>query len=282
MLAVPVLMPLTTPVLAFTVAFAVWSDDHVPAAGELPNVTVAPTHMPVLPVMAVGNGFTSISVAVDRALGVVIQLLPCTITVTSSPSVSVVVVYVADVAPLTSVPSIFHWYNVLVPALVVLAENVTEVPAHTDVALAFIEAVVVPAVGVRGTTVAAVSPLVSDSTVPLATLTDKSPATEEAELGLICKPVIESASCRLLPVPVMLKVNVPDVRVVIVAVVATLPPAVTAIVGVTPVLNSQPAGALIVNDTENAPVLLPISPVDNSSNPKSLMVCQKGDAPLGA
>ena len=57
-------MPVTTPVVAFTVATAVLPLVHEPPVGLLPRVIVAPSATGVLPVIAPGSGFT-VSTAVE-------------------------------------------------------------------------------------------------------------------------------------------------------------------------------------------------------------------------
>src|SRR6478736_707892 len=59
------------------------------------------------------------------------------ITVTTSPSLNVVVVNLSESVPL-STPLTCHWYDGLLPPLVGVAVNVTEVPLQIDVVLAAI------------------------------------------------------------------------------------------------------------------------------------------------
>jgi hypothetical protein len=69
MLTVPALTPVTTPVDAFTVAVAVFEEDHVPPVVTLAKVVLEPTHTEVVPVIAatVGSGFSVTTVAADVA-----------------------------------------------------------------------------------------------------------------------------------------------------------------------------------------------------------------------
>jgi hypothetical protein len=63
--AVPPLNPDTTPVEGFTVATVVLLLLQVPANGVLANVAVVPSHIVVVPVIAVGL-LNTVTVTVDR------------------------------------------------------------------------------------------------------------------------------------------------------------------------------------------------------------------------
>ena len=69
MLTVPALTPVTTPVDAFTVAVAVFEEDHVPPVVAFAIVVPDPTHTAVVPVITatVGSGFSVTTVAAEVA-----------------------------------------------------------------------------------------------------------------------------------------------------------------------------------------------------------------------
>ena len=71
--AVPAATPVTTPVLEFTVATAVFDDVHTPPAVALVNVVVEPAHTSVVPLIAATTG---IALIVTVVFTVEVQPLP--------------------------------------------------------------------------------------------------------------------------------------------------------------------------------------------------------------
>src|SRR6478736_9739072 len=103
------------------------------------NVTDVPLHIVVVEATILTAGSTLVEVIVTGlliAVGVEAQARSLVrITVTTSPSFSVFVVNIGASVPAFT-PLICHWYDGLVPPLVGVAVNVTDVPLQIDVALA--------------------------------------------------------------------------------------------------------------------------------------------------
>src|SRR6478736_5363476 len=125
---------------AFTPLICHWYDGLVPPlVGVAVNVTDVPVQIVVEEAAMLTLGSTLVDVIVTGllvAVGVEAQArLLVRITVTTSPSLSVLVVKVGASVPALT-PLTCHWYDGLLPPLVGVAVNVTEVPVQIDVALA--------------------------------------------------------------------------------------------------------------------------------------------------
>jgi hypothetical protein len=101
------------------------------------NVTELPVHTVVAGVdiltEGITDGFMVIVIELDVAVAGSAQAeLEVMTQVTACPLVSAVVVKVALLVP-ALVPSTFHWYDGVLPPLVGVAVNVTELPLHTVV-----------------------------------------------------------------------------------------------------------------------------------------------------
>src|SRR6478752_2683927 len=129
-----VVVNLSESVPLFTPLTCHWYDGLLPPlVGVAVNVTDVPLHIVVVEAAMLTLGSTLVDVIVIGLLvvvGVEAQARSLVrITVTTSPSFNVVVVNLGESVPALT-PLICHWYDGLVPPLVGVAVNVTEVPLH--------------------------------------------------------------------------------------------------------------------------------------------------------
>jgi hypothetical protein len=119
-----------------------WYNGVPPLTGVAVNVTEVPAHTGLLPAtietLAESTGLTTIVMVFEVAgLPLTHVRLDVITTVIISPLAGVYE-YVAKPVP-TGVDPLYHWYEGVVPSLVGVAVNVTEVPAQTGLAVAPIE-----------------------------------------------------------------------------------------------------------------------------------------------
>src|SRR6478736_4334998 len=119
---------------AFTPLICHWYDGLLPPlVGVAVNVTDVPLQIVVVDAAMLTLGSTLVDVIVTGllvAVGVDAQARSLVrITVTTSPSFNVVVVNLSESVPLLT-PLTCHWYDGLLPPLVGVAVNVTDVPLH--------------------------------------------------------------------------------------------------------------------------------------------------------